>query len=58
MHTSNDGGATENRIVKMNFNGTRWQPREVVLGGIRQEPVPQRRPDQVRPGRLPLRHHR
>ena len=58
MHTSNDGGATQNRIVKMTFNGTSLSSRTVILGGIRSQPLPQRRPDPVRPGRLPVRHHR
>ena len=35
MHTSNDGGVTENRVVRMSFNGTTLSSRVVVLGGIR-----------------------
>ncbi len=35
MHTSNDGGTTQNRVVKMTFNGTSLTNRVVVLGGIR-----------------------
>jgi glucose/arabinose dehydrogenase len=35
MHTSNDGGATQNRVVKMNFNGTSLSNRQVILAGIR-----------------------
>ncbi len=35
MHTSNDGGVTENRVVRMSFNGTTLSNRTVVLGGIR-----------------------
>jgi len=35
MHTSNDGGTTQNRIVRMSFNGTSLSNRQVILGGIR-----------------------
>jgi glucose/arabinose dehydrogenase len=35
MHTSNDNGVTENRVVKMTFNSTTLSARTVVLGGIR-----------------------
>jgi glucose/arabinose dehydrogenase len=35
MHTSNDSGATQNRIVKMSFNGSSLSSRTVILGGIR-----------------------
>jgi glucose/arabinose dehydrogenase len=35
MHTSNDGGTTQNRIVRMNFNGSSLSGRTVILGGIR-----------------------
>ena len=35
MHTSNDGGTTQNRVVKMTFNGTSLTSRTVILGGIR-----------------------
>ena len=35
MHTSNDGGTTQNRVIKMTFNGTTLSNRVVVLGGIR-----------------------
>jgi glucose/arabinose dehydrogenase len=35
MHTSNDGGTTQNRVVRMTFNGTTLSNRVVILGGIR-----------------------
>jgi len=35
MHTSNDNGTTQNRVVKMTFNGTSLTNRVVILGGIR-----------------------
>jgi glucose/arabinose dehydrogenase len=35
MHTSNDGGTTQNRVVKMTFNGSTLTNRVVILGGIR-----------------------
>jgi glucose/arabinose dehydrogenase len=35
MHTSNDGGTTQNRVVKMTFDGTTLSNRTVILGGIR-----------------------
>ncbi len=35
MHTSNDGGTTQNRVVKMTFNGTTLTNRTVILAGIR-----------------------
>ncbi|WP_117215226.1 PQQ-dependent sugar dehydrogenase [Allorhizocola rhizosphaerae] len=35
MHTSNDGGTTQNRIVRMSYNGTTLSNRTVIFGGIR-----------------------
>jgi len=35
MHTSNDGGTTQNRVIKMTFNGSSLTNRTVILGGIR-----------------------
>jgi len=35
MHTSNDGGATQNRVIRMTFNGSTLTNRTVILGGIR-----------------------
>jgi glucose/arabinose dehydrogenase len=35
MHTSNDGGTTQNRVIKMTFNGSTLTNRVVILGGIR-----------------------
>ena len=35
MHTSNDSGATQNRVVKMSFNGSSLSSRAVIVGGIR-----------------------
>ncbi|WP_425567633.1 hypothetical protein [Nonomuraea dietziae] len=54
MHTASEG----NRVAKMNFNGTSPQRLRLRPAGHRQEPLPQRRPPQVRPRRPPVRHHR
>ncbi|TDO51468.1 glucose/arabinose dehydrogenase [Kribbella sp. VKM Ac-2527] len=35
FHTSNDNGQTENRIVRMSFNGTTLADRTVIVDGIR-----------------------
>jgi glucose/arabinose dehydrogenase len=35
MHTSNDGGVTQNRVVRMTYNGSTLSGRTVILGGIR-----------------------
>jgi glucose/arabinose dehydrogenase len=35
MHTSNDGGTTQNRIVRMSFDGSTLSGRQVIVSGIR-----------------------
>ena len=35
MHTSTDGGVTQNRVVKMSYNGSTLSNRTVILSGIR-----------------------
>ena len=35
FHTSNDNGQTENRIVRMNFDGSALSDRTVIVSGIR-----------------------